>query len=232
MILGAFRQAFGQLADPRFRRVAVLGLGLTLALLFAVYALFLMQGQSLAPDHTELPFIGRIDGVADSFGGPSLIFLLVASVILMMPVAAAFVGLFLPDVAAAVEARHYAFLPPPLHPQPTGLFIATINLLGLMLTLNLAAVILVLPLTGPAYVLVYWGLNGALLGRACFLFVALRRLSRAEALAMRRRNRLVVWGAGSLMALMLSLPPLNLMVPLLGAAAFTHLYHRLAAAGR
>ena len=232
MILGAFRQAFGQLADPRFRRVAVLGFGLTLALLFAVYALFLMQGQSLEPDRTDLPFIGRIDAVTDFFGGPSLVFLSVASVFLMMPVAAAFAGLFLTDVAAAVEARHYAFLPPPIYPQPTGLFIATINLLGLMLALNLAALILVLPLTGPAYVLVFWGLNGALLGRACFLFVAQRRLPRAEALAMRRRNRLVIWGAGSLMALMLSLPLFNLVVPLLGAAAFTHLYHRLVAAGR
>jgi len=71
-----------------------------------------------------------------------------------------------------------------------------------------------------------------LLGREFFMTVALRRLPRDEARTMRRRNFTTVWMAGTLMAMPLSVPVVNLLVPVLGAATFTHLYHRLAAAGR
>ena len=41
MIFQSFFKALEQLPDPRFRRVLLLGIGLTIALLFAVYALYL-----------------------------------------------------------------------------------------------------------------------------------------------------------------------------------------------
>jgi uncharacterized protein involved in cysteine biosynthesis len=44
---------------------------------------------------------------------------------------------------------------------------------------------------------------------------------------MLRANRGQVWLAGCLMAIPLFVPILNLVVPTLGAATFTHLYHRL-----
>jgi uncharacterized protein involved in cysteine biosynthesis len=91
---------------------------------------------------------------------------------------------------------------------------------------------LLLPVTGPFYILVFWALNGFLLGREYFAMAAMRRLPRDQARAMRRRNFLTIWAAGILMALGLSLPLANLLVPVLGAATFTHLYHRLAASGR
>jgi uncharacterized protein involved in cysteine biosynthesis len=36
-----------------------------------------------------------------------------------------------------------------------------------------------------------------------------------------------IWVAGILMAVPLSVPLVNLFIPLLGAATFTHLFHRL-----
>lgn len=228
MILAALRQAVGQLGDPRFQRVALLGLGLTLALLFGAYALFL----AMAPDPDNLPVIGKVAALGDFFTARSLILLLAASIFLMMPVAAVFAALFLPDVAAAVEARNYRLVPPAPTPHPPGMIIATANLLGLMLALNLSALLFLLPLMGSAFVMVYWALNGALLGRACFLFTARRHLPLDQALAMRRRNLGTIWGMGALMAALTSLPLVNLLAPLLGVAAFAHLYHRLAAAGR
>jgi CysZ protein len=71
-----------------------------------------------------------------------------------------------------------------------------------------------------------------LLGREYFTLVAQRRLPGPEVAALRRRNRLAIWAAGVLMAVPLTLPLANLVVPVLGAATFTHLFHRLAAAGR
>lgn len=228
MILGVYWQAMRQLRARPFRRLAGLGLALTLALLFAVYALFL----SLTGDPVEIPFLGPIERLRDVFAVPSLVFLAIASIILMLPVTAVFAGLFLPDVAATVEAQSYVFLPPAPSPRPPGLLIATANLLGLMLVANLGVLLFVLPATGPGFVLVFWALNGALLGRACFLFTALRRLPRAQALAMRRRNFLPIWAAGTVMALLATLPGVNLLAPLVGTAAFAHLYHRLAASAR
>lgn len=40
---------------------------------------------------------------------------------------------------------------------------------------------------------------------------------------------MTIWGAGIVMALPLTIPGLNLLIPVLGAASFTHLYHRLSA---
>lgn len=57
--------------------------------------------------------------------------------------------------------------------------------------------------------------------------VALRRLPRAEANAFRRRNRLAIWTLGVAIAIPLTVPILNLLVPVIAAAAFTHLYHRV-----
>jgi len=228
VILAAFRHAAGQFGDPRFFRVAVLGLALTLALLLGVFALFL----AMSPDPDQIPYIGQITTFGDFFTGRALAFLLAASIFLMLPVVAVFAGLFLPDVAAGVEAQHYLHLPPAPTPHPPGMIIAAANLVGLMLALTLGALLFVLPLTGPGFVLVFWALNGALLGRMCFAFTARRHLPLAEAKAMAKRKRGAIWGAGAVMASLASLPLVNLLVPLWGVAAFVHLYHRLAAAGR
>ena len=85
---------------------------------------------------------------------------------------------------------------------------------------------------GPSIPLVFWALNGFLLGREYFSLVALRRLPPSEVKAMCRRNRWTLWAAGTLMAAPLSIPILNLVIPVLGVATFTHLYHKLANAGR
>jgi uncharacterized protein involved in cysteine biosynthesis len=231
VILAAFGQALGQIGDPRFRRVIWLGLILAVALLFAAYAAFLLAIQTFTPDMVEVPVIGPVTGLHQLFGWASLLLMLGLSVFLMVPVAGVFSGLFLEDVAAAVEDRHYPGLPPaqPL-PLATAL-IESLNLLGLIVALNVLGLAL-LPVTGPFYIPLFWVLNGWLLGREYFTLAALRRLSRDEAKAMRARNRARIWLAGTLMAVPLSLPFINLVIPVLGAATFTHLFHRMRAEGR
>ena len=57
MILSDFMKAVGQLSDPRFRRVFLLGIGLTVALLFAGYAglLWLVQALTDCPSSARSP---------------------------------------------------------------------------------------------------------------------------------------------------------------------------------
>ena len=60
MILDDFRRALGQLGDPRFRRVLLLGLGLTIALLVALSIAAGWLVGWLVPDTLTLPWIGQV----------------------------------------------------------------------------------------------------------------------------------------------------------------------------
>lgn len=231
MIFSAFFAALGQIGDPRFRRVMGLGVLLSLALLFFVYILALLAVGALAPDTVDLPVIGPVEGLHSLLGWASLFLMLFLSMFLMIPAAAAFAGLFLEDVAAAVEARHWPYLPPPRVLGWAEGLRSSANLIGLIVLVNVIALLLI-PFVGVFSPLLFWAVNGFLLGREYFMLVALRRLPQAEARAMRRRNSLTIWAAGALMAAPLSIPLVNLVIPVLGTATFTQLYHRLAQAGR
>ena len=228
MILGAFLRALGQIGDPRFRRVLGRGVLLSLALLACVTVLSLWAVQALVPDSWQLPVLGRAGGVDRLASLATVVLMLGLSVVLMVPVASALSGLFLDEVVEAVEARHYPALPPvPRLPWGEAL-VASVAFLALLVAVNLLA-LLIYPLAGPAAPLVFWAVNGFLLGREYFDLVARRRLGRAGARALRRRHAGTVWLAGGLMAAPLSLPLVNLLVPVLGAATFTHVVHALAA---
>jgi uncharacterized protein involved in cysteine biosynthesis len=231
VIFAAFLQALGQLGDRRFRRVVGLGVLLSLALLFAAYILFVQAVWWLSPETVDLPVIGPVSGVETFLGWASLFLMIGLSVFLMVPVASAFTGFFLEDVADAVEDRHYPGLPPAT-PLSLGEGLRqSANFLGVVIAVNVGALFLY-PFVGPGIPLVFWAVNGFLLGREYFSLVALRRLPATEVKAMRRRNRWTLWAAGTLMAAPLSIPVLNLVVPVLGVATFTHIFHRLASAGR
>ena len=51
-----------------------------------------------------------------------------------------------------------------------------------------------------------------------------------QAKVLRARHMVTIWMAGILMAVPLSVPLLNLVIPILGAATFTHLFHQLQSA--
>lgn len=226
MILADFFRALGQLGDRRFRRVLWLGLALTLALLVAVYAAFLWAVQSFVPDAIEIPFVGPVAGLDTLLSWGSALLMIGLSVFLMLPVTAAFTGFFLEDVVSAVEQRHYPDLPPVPRARLADALIDSTNFLALLIVVNLLAV-LAYPFAGPFSPLLFWGINGLLLGREYFSLVAMRRLGRRGARALRRRHFAQIWLAGALMAAPLSIPLLNLLVPVLGVATFTHLFQRL-----
>ena len=226
MIFSDFGKAVAQLSDPRFRRVMGLGLGLTIALLVAIYALLLAFFQSGSVDGLSIPFVGPVTWLGDLLSWGSLAFMLILSFFLMIPVASAITSLFLEDVAEAVEAEHYPHLPR----APRIGFLQgirdSIGFFALIVVGNLLALFLyvLFPFAAP---FIFYGLNGYLLGREYFHLAAVRREGADEAKALRRRHAGQVWLAGCLMALPLTVPILNFFIPVLGAATFTHLYHRL-----
>jgi CysZ protein len=100
----------------------------------------------------------------------------------------------------------------------------------LLVTVNILALALY-AFAGPFAILTFWALNGYLLGREYFVMVAMRRLGRQGARDLRKKHWLSVWVAGTLMAAPLTVPFVNLFVPVLGAATFTHMFHRINRSG-
>lgn len=231
MIFADFFKALMQLSDPRFRRVLWTGVALSLALLVGCYALLLTLIDAMDPGSIELPGIGPITWLGDLLSWGSLFLMMFLSMFLMIPVASAITSLFLDDVAQAVEDEHYPHLPVPPAVGWGDALRDTVNFLGVLIGANIVA-LFVYALLPFFAIFIFYALNGFLLGREYFQVAAMRREGREGARQMRARNRGAIWAAGCLMALPLSIPLVNLLVPVLGAATFTHLYHRLAEAGR
>lgn len=226
MILTAFFKALAQLPDRRFRAVLWRGIGLTIALLVGLYAGLLWLIEWLTQDPIALPGGREITWLGDLLSWGSLGLVIILSVFLMVPVASAITSLFLDEVAEAVEDKHYPSLPAV---APIGFWDGlrdTVNFLGVLVAANLAAFILYFMLPFAA-IFIFYALNGFLLGREYFQLAAMRRVGRAGAKVLRKKHRGRIWLAGCLMAVPLSFPLINLVIPILGAATFTHLFHRL-----
>ncbi|WP_165775711.1 EI24 domain-containing protein [Paramylibacter kogurei] len=217
-----FQKAISQLNDSRFLRVMGYGVALTIALLAAVT----MGVQWILPDTISLPWVGEIAWLSSLLSGFILFAMIGMSVFLMVPVASIFTGFFLEQVADAVEDKHYPALAD-VTPVPfMDMLIDSTKFLALLVVVNLCALVLYLIFT-PIAPILFWAVNGMLLGREYFQLVAMRKLGRVGANAMRKKHRFQIFLAGFLMAVPLSVPFINLFIPVLGVATFTHLFHRI-----
>ncbi|WP_424944726.1 EI24 domain-containing protein [Aliiroseovarius crassostreae] len=221
-----FFRALGQLSDPRFRNVLLKGLGLTLGLWVAItWGMVTLVG-FLVPDALALPFVGEVSFVDGVAMWVAALLMIVLSVVLMVPVAGAFTGLFLDEVADAVEAKHYPHLAPNADQPITEAIRESLGFFGVIVGVNLIALILFF-FVGPLAPILFYAVNGYLLGREYFTMAAMRRMERDAAHSLRKRHNTQIWMAGTMMAVPLSIPLVNLLIPILGAATFTHMFHRL-----
>ncbi|WP_170410568.1 EI24 domain-containing protein [Ruegeria arenilitoris] len=226
MILNAFFAALGQIGDPKFRAVLLRGIGLTVALLIAACAGAIWLINRLSGDEISLPWIGAVPWLNDVLNYSGIFVVLILPVFLMMPIASAITSLFLEEVAQAVEDKHYPTLPAvPGIPFNEGLRDA-VSFMGVLVVANLLALILY-AMFPPLAPFIFWAMNGFLLGREYFTLAAMRRIGRDGARKLRAKHSATIWLAGTLMAIPLSVPLVNLVIPILGVATFTHIYHKL-----
>ena len=224
----SFLAALGQLGDRRFQAVLAKGLGITVAIFVAVYVVFVQVVGWFLGDSVSLPWIGTVTWVDDAISWGAIPLMLLLSVFLMVPVASAITGIFLDDVAQAVEDRHYPALGPANELTLIDNIRDSLAFLGVLIGANIIALVLYIFLA-PLAPFIFWGLNGFLLGRGYFTLAAIRRVGRDGAAQLRKRHFVTIWIAGVLMVVPLTIPLVNLLVPILGAATFTHLFHRLEA---
>ncbi len=213
-MIPAFARALAQLGDPALRRPIVASLALA-ALVFA--ALWLAVWFLLT--RTALSQFGWIETTLDVLGGLAAI---VLTFVLFPGVVAAILALFAENIIAAVEQRYYPSLPPP-RAQPVAEQISlALRFLAIVVVLNLAA--LPLYFIPGVNALVFYGLNGYLLGREYYEMVAPRRLANGPRRELWRRRRFGFVLAGAVIAFISTLPFVNLLAPVLAAAAMTHLF--------
>ncbi len=213
-MLAAFAKGVDQLGDPRTRRVVWISLAGSVGVVVALWALV---GAVLT--QTSLFEIGWLDAAIDVLGGLAVA---VITWLLFPAVVSAFIGLYLDAVADAVERRHYPHLSP-AREAPLGEVVATtLRFLAVMVALNL--VVLIFLLFPPVFPFVFYAVNGYLLGREYFELVALRRLDAAAARSLQAEYRGPLFLAGVVIALLLTVPLVNLIAPIIGAAAMVHLF--------
>lgn len=206
-------RAFAQLDDPRFRRVIWHSAGYS-ALLLVV----MIVGIGWGLDTLDLTGIGWIDGVLTVLGSLAAVVL----AFLLFPAAATVIitSFLIEDVVRAVEERHYPNQPPG-RPQPfSEVAWGAFRLLALTVALNL--LVLPLYLVPVLNVFVFYLLNGYLLGREYFELVAARRMGPAEVRTAWRAGRARLYAAGVVIALLLSIPLVNWLMPVVAAAFMTH----------
>ncbi len=225
-IFSSFFAALSQAGDARFRNVLFIGIALTIGLLVLVTLGTIWILNFLLPETVSLPLIGEITWLNEVLSGASLLVILGMSVFLMIPVASAFTGIFLERIADAVEAKHYPGLPAATPVPLLDTMRDTFGFLALMIGVNLLALIIYV-IFAPFALFIFWVVNGFLLGREYFQLVAMRRIGRVGAKQARSKHAFTIWVAGTLMAIPLTIPILNLVIPIMGVATFTHLYHRL-----
>lgn len=228
MIASAVSAALRDLASPDARSSLVKTLAATLlALLAAWFALKELF------DWWVMPFVeagigglpawaGFLEPVAAVAVG---IVLAIALALALAPATALVAGLFLDDVAAAIEKRNYP-ADPPGRPVPTlSSLVLSLKFMGVVIAGNLLALVLLLV---PGVNLVAFLLvNAYLLGREFFEFAAMRFRSPDEARALRQQNAGTVFIGGLAIAAWLAVPVLNLSTPFFAAALMVHLHKRV-----
>ncbi|EDL49753.1 EI24 domain-containing protein [Erythrobacter sp. SD-21] len=215
----ALALSLSQLGDPAILRVLFKSLAITLAI-FAVLGWALSYGFAAGLEWAGLSDAGgagTLLAIVSTLIGAWLLFRFVALFVLQF---------FAEDVVRAVEARHY----PGAASAARSLALGEELRNGLRSTLRAFAVntialpfALALLVTGVGTALLFWAVNGYLLGRELQDMVWLRhRQDETESAPLGQGQRFLLGGA---IAGLLMVPFLNLIAPVMGAAGATHLVH-------
>ncbi len=224
-VFNDIEKALSQLSDPKFQKV--LWRSIFIAIVLLLFPLLGITGflNWILPDTITLPWLGELSIHGGLLSAASIITIFALS-FLMFPVATLIIGLFLEEISDAVEARYYPNLPVVKRLKLIPVMIDAFQFIGIMVLANIIALLAYVIV--PVFALfIFWALNGYLMGREYFQLVAARRIGMKEARRLRKKYFSQIWVAGILVAIPLSIPVVNIIVPILGIAVFTHQFHRL-----
>ncbi|WP_068311364.1 sulfate transporter family protein [Polycladidibacter hongkongensis] len=213
-------RAFSQVFEPHFRKILIRSLLATIVVLIAMWLAINAGVQVLLSNFSDLP--GWVDWVVGAFTGVGVF---IALGYLLAPVCAIVVAFYQDSIAEIVERDDY-----PAHPVGRPLpfdqaLLSALRFAGIVLLANIVALLLLLV---PGVNLVaFFLINGYLLGREFFEFAATRYLKVKDAKLLREFHSKQVFTAGLLIAVVLSIPILNLITPIFATIYMVHVYKRL-----
>jgi len=218
----AFFLSVRQLGDPKIVLVFLKSLAVTLVLL-ALFGAGLWYGAQRL-----VLWLGAGTATGGAIGVVTMLLWLGAALLLFRVIAVAVVGLFADDVVAAVEARHYPEALAEARDVPFGRSLAMgLGSIGRLVLINLAVspLYLVLLITGVGTAVLFFIVNGWLLGQDLGEMVAARHIPRDGMKSWRGSTSPQRFALGLVGTGLFLVPILNLVAPVLGAAMATHLFH-------
>ncbi len=220
MIFESAGKASRVITSAKFRGILFKSLALTIALFIGLwFALEALVSSFLLPVLGPWPWLST--GILWLLGTGMVI----GGGFLLAPATALFAGVFLDEIAEEVERHDYPDQPIG-SPQPLFASLWTaVTFMIVVIGANLAA--LALLLIPGVNVVIFFLVNGYLLGREFFEFAALRYRTRTEVTALRRRHATLIFFAGLVIAGVMAVPVLNLTTPVFAAAMMVHLHKAL-----
>lgn len=228
IVAAAIRDGLADLAMPALRRVLVRSLGVTLLLVAGLWALGTRAITGAAWDFAgahplQLPFF--VDAVGWAAGLLSGLALMVALSFLIAPITTAVAGLFLDEIAEAIETARYPADPPGRALPLVSSLADTARFTATSLAVNLVCVVLLI-VPGVNLVAFFLG-NGFLIGREYATFVLRRLDPTADVRRFRAVHGRTAFLAGCAAAVMLAVPVVNLATPLAATAVMVHVVKRV-----
>tara|TARA_B100000530_G_scaffold221062_1_gene142060 strand:+ start:154 stop:849 length:696 start_codon:yes stop_codon:yes gene_type:complete len=228
-MFSGFFKAVGQLGDPRIRGVVIR------AVLFSIVIFLALVGAvSWTLSGNEIFGIAWLDKPIAFLGGSAAF---IIGLFLFPAITGLIISFMLEEVARAVEARHYPDLPPGRAEPVAEMVTNAARFAVITIVLNLLVFVFLVPILFITIVLiplipfVFCALNGYLLGCEYFEFAAIRRLQPAAGRAMRKQYRTRIFLCGILIAVLMTVPLVNWLMPVIAAAYMVHVFEDLRKAG-
>ncbi len=210
----AAAKSIDQLLSAKFRFVLIKSIALTIV----VFIVLWLSLQAALAHFVTLSY-GWMEWILAIVAGLGLF---AGMFFLFLPITSLVATFFIDEIAEAVEERHYPDDPKGREmPIVQGLVIAakyTFSIIGINILVLLVALI------PGVNLVVFYGGNGYLLGREYFELCGLRHLPHDEVIALRRANRARVWSSGVLIAVVATIPFVNLFAPLFATALMVHTF--------
>jgi CysZ protein len=219
----AFFLSLGDLADPAILRVFAKSIALTLAIF-----LLLGAGMWFATRWLVIDQLGWDETAGNLAAISGFLAMLLFGWVLFRAIAVAVIWLFGDEIVIAVERRHYPAQLASAHHVPMARSLALgLRSAGRALLVNVLLIppYVLLLVTGFGTPLLFYAANGWLLGADLGEMVAARHMASHEMKTWARDTRWTRWDLGVVVAALMSVPFVNLIAPVLGAAMATHWFH-------
>jgi len=231
-MLDAATEALADLFTPPLRRVLFKSIGLALLLILLIGVGLHRLLAHLAENGAD--WAEQTTGFAPHAAWSALAFVLsfmaglgiVTGALFLMPTVAAFVGSFFVDeVADVVERAHYPAQSPGKALAFFRALIEGIKFALLALVVYLCALPFIL-FAGLGLAILFIA-NAYLLSREYFELAAMRFRPPEAAKELRRRNAMMVFLAGLIIAVFVSIPIINFATPVFAMAFMVHIHKRM-----